>query len=331
MDTTPTTSEAWGDAKPEGHSYQEEGGELKFKHDTDSKEPRDVDMNQAGPLETVQEHADRNSPHDTSLNRSPKRMRQDVEETALHTTLTTIRHTSFESEHVWTVQDTLSRDRKPAGLSSALSDVLQGSCARKRKRVDDEVEDTRNNNIESQIEHPSSPKVHLQLNEASDSDTSNATAVVDASMAEQSIARSKGSQPTAACPFPASMMWQAADPTARGAKISAWNDELCKLILSFLECSTVIKIHFELQENARNQVAVPTSRLPVRRDSTMTLTAMSPPALETSLLPSTRVPSSTSHTEAQTRQRRRIARIRATGTTHKDFFMVLDNLPPTYY
>ncbi|KAF9991044.1 hypothetical protein BGZ75_005998 [Mortierella antarctica] len=220
---------------------------------------------------------------------------------------------SFESEQVWTAQDALPKSEKTASFPSALSDVVQGSCLRKRKRVDDEDEGKHKYNLVSQIEQTSSTKVQLLVSEASDSDTSHATAVVDVSMAEHSTAQIKENQANATCTYTAKTMRQAADPIERGAKISAWNDELCRLILTFLECSTVIKIHFELQENARNQAAVPVSRLPVHRESTMTLTAMSTPALKTSLLPSAHAPSSSSHAEAQNRQRRRIARIRATG------------------
>ncbi|KAF9957858.1 hypothetical protein BGZ72_001271 [Mortierella alpina] len=309
----PTQSEAAEDTNPKELSNQEEGEGLRLKCDTDSKEPSDVDMNQADPLEIVQENAGQYSPREASLGRSPKRMRQETEETTLRAKSTIVQDVSLESERVWTVHGPVPRGAKPAGFPSALSDASQGSCLRKRKRADDEDEGKEESSLETQTGHPSSTKVHLLLSEASDSDTSNATVVIDASMAGYSSVHTKESQHSATYTYTAKAMWQAADPTARGAKILAWNGELGRLILSFLECSTVIKIHFELQENARNQVAVPTSRLPVQRDSTMTLTAMSPPALETSLLPSTHTPSSAGHSEAQNRQHRRIARIRATA------------------
>ncbi|KAF9967099.1 hypothetical protein BGZ70_000133 [Mortierella alpina] len=307
-----TPREALEDTKLEGLFTQEGRDEWRLKHDTDSKEPRDVDMGQADPLETIQENPSQDVRHDASLNRSPKRMRQEMEETFLHAKPTIMRDMPLENERVRTEQDRLSKGEKAAGFPSALSDATKGSCLRKRKRVDDEVEGHDGAAPESQLGDPSLTKVHLLPSEASDSDTSHATAVVDVAMAEHSITQTKDIQSSAVFTT-AKTMWQAADPTARGAKISAWNGELCRLILSFLECTTVIKIHFELQENARNQAAVPVSRLPVHRDSTMTLTAMSPPALESSLLPSAKAPTSSSHAEVQSRQHRRIARIRATG------------------
>ncbi|CAO3569009.1 unnamed protein product [Mortierella alpina] len=313
-DSSPTLHDALNDTKLEGHFNQEARGEWRLKRDADSREPSDVDMSQADPLEAIQENPSQSIHRDASLNRSPKRMRQETEETTLRAKSTIMREAiCFESERAQTAQDSLLKCEEAAGSLSVLSDATKGSCLRKRKRVDDEVEGYHGTVPDSQLGNHSLTKVHLLPSEASDSDTSHATAVVDVALAGHSITQTKEIQPSAIRTFSATTMWQAADPTARGAKISAWNGELCRLILNFLECSTVIKIHFELQENARNQAAGPASRLPVHRDSTMTLTAMSPPALESSLLPSAMAPSSSSHAETQSRQHRRIARIRATG------------------
>ncbi|KAG0204613.1 hypothetical protein BGX28_003519 [Mortierella sp. GBA30] len=99
---------------------------------------------------------------------------------------------------------------------------------------------------------------------------------------------------------------------SRGSKICAWNDELCEHIFRLLECSTNIKIHFQLQSVTPCQQAM-TSRLPVRAGPVKSVTVISPTTMGTSFASPGFMSPSEDHTMSRTKQRCTVSRLKMTG------------------